>query len=156
MKGSNRVVEQLLNLLRHELAARDQYFIHSRIYKDMGLKTLYERLNHEMEEETAHADVLLERILFLEANPDLSNPVPLNIGSTVPEMLANDLDYEVAVASSLKEAMAICESEQDYVSRNLLHGLLYDTEMDHTYWLRQQLGLIEKIGLPNYLQKMTG
>ncbi|MDJ1183983.1 bacterioferritin [Roseofilum casamattae] len=152
MKGNDKVTAQLEKLLKSELAARDQYFTHSRMYADWGLHKLYERINHEMEEETQHADWIIQRLLFLEVQPDLSQQDGLNIGSTVPEMLQNDLDWEYKVIADLKDAMAICESERDYQSREILQKILTDTEEDHAYWLEQQLGLIEKIGLPNYLQ----
>lgn len=152
MKGSNKVTEQLQHLLNGELAARDQYFAHSRKYKDWGLNKLHERLNHEMEEETEHADLLIERLLFLEVEPDFSKQEVVNVGKTVPEMLQNDLDVEYTVVKDLRTAMKICEEEQDYDSRRMLLKLLEDTEMDHAYWLEQQLGIIERIGLPNYLQ----
>lgn len=152
MKGNAKVIEQLQKLLGDELGARDQYFIHSRMYEDWGLNKLYERLNHEMEEETEHADLLIKRLLFLEATPSLSNQRELQVGKDVPEMLRNDLTVEYEVTASLKQAIAICETEQDYQSREILEKLLADTEEDHAYWLEQQLGLIDKIGLPNYLQ----
>lgn len=152
MKGSEKVVNQLQSLLNGELAARDQYFAHSRMYKDWGLDRLHERLNHEMEEETEHADLLVERLLFLEAKPDFSQQDTINIGQTVPEMLQNDLEVEYSVVKALKMAIRVCEEEQDYDSRAILIKLLDDTEMDHAYWLEKQLGLIEKVGLPNYLQ----
>lgn len=155
MKGNERVIAQLQKLLRGELAARDQYFTHSRMYEDWGLTRLYERISHEMEEETQHADALIRRILFLEATPDLSQQDPLRIGSTVPEMLANDLQLEYEVAGHLKEAIAVCEAEGDYRSREILETQLRDTEEDHAYWLEQQLRLIETMGLPNYLQSQT-
>ncbi|MDJ1171430.1 bacterioferritin [Roseofilum sp. BLCC_M154] len=152
MKGNDRVIAQLQKLLRSELAARDQYFTHSRMYADWGLNKLYERINHEMEEETQHADAIIGRLLFLETTPDLSQQDGLSIGSTVPEMLKSDLDLEYRVVGDLKEAIAICETEQDYQTREILKVILADTEEDHAYWLEKQLGLIEKIGLPNYLQ----
>ncbi len=152
MKGSAKVIEQLQLLLRGELAARDQYFTHSRMYDDWGLTKLYERLNHEMEEETEHADALIRRLLFLEATPDLSQQGALHIGRDVPSMLKNDLDVEYEVTAALKSAIAVCETEQDYQTREILELMLKDTEEDHAYWLEQQLGLIEKIGLQNYLQ----
>lgn len=152
MKGNNKVIAHLQKLLDGELAARDQYFAHSRMYDDWGLSKLYERINHEAEEETEHADALIKRILFLEGTPDLSNKEALRIGATVPEMLKNDLDVEYEVTAALKEAIAVCEVEQDYQTREILEVLLKDTEEDHAYWLEKQLGLIDKIGLPNYLQ----
>ncbi|MBD2653550.1 MULTISPECIES: bacterioferritin [Synechocystis] len=156
MKGKPAVLTQLHKLLRGELAARDQYFIHSRMYQDWGLEKLYDRINHEMQDETAHASLLIERILFLEETPDLSQQDPIRVGKTVPEMLQYDLDYEYQVIANLKEAMAVCEQEQDYQSRDLLLKILADTEEDHAYWLEKQLGLIEKIGLQNYLQSQMG
>ncbi len=152
MKGKKKVINQLQTLLNGELMARDQYFAHSRMYKDWGLNKLYERLNHEMEEETEHADLLVERLLFLEAKPDFSQQDKVNIGKTVPEMLKSDLKVEYHVVKALKTAIKACEDEQDYDSRTILIKLLDDTEMDHAYWLEQQLGLIDKIGLQNYLQ----
>lgn len=152
MKGKKKVVTQLQTLLNGELAARDQYFAHSRMYQDWGLDKLYQRLNHEMEEETEHADLLVERLLFLEATPDFSKQDKVNIGKTVPDMLKNDLKVEYSVVTALKTAIKVCEDEQDYDSRAILVKLLDDTEMDHAYWLEKQLGLIEQVGLPNYLQ----
>lgn len=152
MKGNEKVIEQLQSLLRGELAARDQYFTHSRMYEDWGLGKLYERLNHEMEEETQHADAIIKRLLFLEVTPDLSQQDGLNIGSDVPSMLKSDLDLEYHVVGALKHAITICEEEKDYVSREMLEAQLEDTEEDHAYWLEKQLGLIDKVGLQNYIQ----
>lgn len=152
MKGDDKIIELLNSLLAGELAARDQYFIHSRMYDDWGLAKLHERLNHEMEEEVEHASRLIERILFLEGTPNMEGNVPLKVGKDVPEMLRNDLETEIHVASALKEAIAACESANDYQTREILEVLLADTEEDHAYWLEKQLGLIEKVGLKNYLQ----
>ncbi|MDJ1179658.1 bacterioferritin [Roseofilum sp. BLCC_M91] len=152
MKGNDRVIAQLQKLLKSELAARDQYFTHSRMYDDWGLNKLYERIDHEMQEETQHADAIIKRLLFLETTPDLSQQDGLNIGSTVPAMLQSDLDLEYRVVGDLKEAIAVCETQQDYQTREILKVILADTEEDHAYWLEKQLGLIEKIGLQNYLQ----
>ncbi len=152
MKGKKKVINQLQKLLRGELAARDQYFTHSRMYEDWGLSKLYERINHEMEEETEHADALIKRILFLEGTPDLSEQEGLRIGKDVSSMLKNDLEVEYHVVGDLKTAIAVCEKEQDYQTREILEKMLADTEEDHAYWLEQQLGLIERIGAKNYLQ----
>lgn len=156
MKGKEAVISQLNRLLEGELTAIDQYFIHSRMYDDWGLAKLHERLSHEMQEETEHASVLIERILFLEGSPDISKRSPLKIGTDVPNMLANDLELELQVVAALREAIAVCEQEHDYQSREILLRLLHDTEEDHTHWLEKQLGLIEKIGLQNYLQSQMG
>ncbi|QQZ27854.1 bacterioferritin [Thiothrix subterranea] len=152
MKGNDRVIDVLKTLLAGELAARDQYFIHSRMCDDWGLTKLFEHYEHERQEESAHADAIIRRILFLEGVPDLNNQDSLNVGSDVPSMFKNDLALEYHVVGALKAAMNICEEEQDYVTREMLRSQLDDTEQDHAYYLEKQLGLIDKIGLQNYLQ----
>lgn len=152
MKGNNAIIDTLNGLLAFELAAMDQYFVHSEMYADWGLHKLYERIAHEFEDEKGHAKKLIERILFLEGKPDMVTRDGLNIGHDVPSMLQSDLDVELAVANALKDAIALCEQEKDYVTREILEELLDDTERDHAHWLEQQLGLIQKLGLPNYLQ----
>ena len=152
MKGNTQVIEHLNALLVGELTAIDQYFIHSRIYQDLGLDKLYTQVSHEMQEEQTHADLLIKRILFLEGAPDLSKRDPLKVGEDVPEMLRNDLAYEYKVIPHLRAVMAFCESVQDFETRDILLKLLKDTEEDHTWWLEKQLRLIDTIGLPNYLQ----
>ena len=154
MKGSQKVIEALNGLLAYELAAMDQYFIHSRMYEDWGLGKLYDRIAHEMEDETGHADQMIKRILFLEGFPNMVTREPLNVGKTVEEMLKNDLALEYAVVKNLKDAIVICEAEKDFETRAMLVKQLEDTEEDHTHWLEQQLGLIDKIGIQNYLQAM--
>lgn len=152
MKGNPQVIEKLNELLAGELSAMDQYFIHSRMYDDWGLSKLFERIDHEFEDEKGHASKLIERILFLGGTPDMVSRVPLNIGKDVPAMLKSDLDLEYKVIEDLRNIMALCEEVRDFQTRDMLQVLLDDTENDHTYWLEQQLGLIEKIGLANYLQ----
>ena len=155
MQGHPAVIDCLNNLLRGELAARDQYFVHSRQYEDQGLTRLYERMGHEMEEETQHADAILRRLLMLGGKPDM-RPLPFTPGETVQEMLRLDLQTEYGVRQHLQDAIALCEHHADYVSRDLLLAQLRDTEEDHAYWLEKQLGLIEKVGLQNYLQTQAG
>lgn len=152
MKGNPQIIDALNRLLANELSAMDQYFIHSRMYQDWGLNKLYERIDHEFDDEKGHAAVLIERILFLEGVPDLTTRDGIKVGKDVPEMLQNDLDVEYQVQALLKDTMALCEKEQDYVTRDELLQLLDDTEKDHAYWLEQQLRLIKMLGLPNYLQ----
>jgi bacterioferritin len=152
MKGNDQVIAHLNTLLAGELSAIDQYFIHSRMYENWGFDKLFERIAHEVQDETNHADALIKRILFLEGTPDLSKRDPLHIGSTVEEMLKNDLALELQVVAALRKVIAFCESVQDYQTREILQALLKDTEDDHTHWLEQQLGMIERIGLQNYLQ----
>lgn len=156
MKGNSKIIASLNGLLHNELAAIDQYFTHSRMYQDWGLDKLYHQLNHEMQEEISHADALIQRILFLEGTPDLTNRRDLLIGGDVPTMLKNDLVLEMEVVAALKGSISLCESENDYQTREILEKLLEDTEEDHVYWLEKQLGLIEKIGLQNYIQSQMG
>lgn len=151
MKGNKEVLKHLNELLSYELAARDQYFTHSEMYADWGFSKLFERIHHEMEEETEHAQRLIKRILFLEGTPTVS-PQDLSVGKEIPDMLKNDLKMEYSVIKKLKKVIAYCESVQDYETREILEELLRDTEDDHTYWLEQQLNLIEDVGLKNYLQ----
>ena len=156
MQGDPTILQHLNRLLAGELTAIDQYFLHAEMYRNFGLHELYERINHEMEEERDHARALIARILFLEGRPDLTRREPLNIGTDVPSMLKNDLDLEYAVVHSLREVIAACEQARDYVTREILEQMLDDTEEDHTRWLEQQLWLISQIGLPNYLQARMG
>lgn len=152
MKGNNKIINTLNELLSNELTAIDQYFIHSRMFDDWGLSKLFERIDHEMDDEKKHADALIKRILFLEGTPNLSKRSELQIGQDVPQMLKSDLALEQSVITDLKKAIALCEQESDYQTREILEVMLADTEEDHTYWLEKQLGLIEKVGLQNYLQ----
>ena len=156
MKGNKKVIDALNGLLGWELAAMDQYFIHSRMYDDWGLQKLFERIDHEFDDEKGHAAALIERMLFLEGVPDMVTRPKINVCSEVPAMLQSDLDVEYAVAKALKDAIKICEDEQDYHTREILEKLLEDTEVDHAWWLEKQLGLIKMIGLPNYLQSQMG
>jgi bacterioferritin len=155
MKGSQKVIDLLNTLLAGELTAMDQYFIHSRMYEDFGLTRLYNRIAHEMQDETDHADQMIKRILFLEGTPNLVTRDPIHVGRDVPEMLQNDLNLEYQVVKNLRDGIALCEAEGDFETRQMLLKQLEDTELDHTYWLEQQLGLIEKMGLANYQQAMT-
>ena len=156
MQGNTQVIDYFKVLLRGELAARDQYFAHSRIYEDQGFTKLFTRLDHEMQEETQHADALLRRILFLEGDPDMS-PKPFEQGRTVEEMLGKDLALEYEVREKLAKGIALCERHGDYVSREVLRTQLSDTEEDHTYWLEKQLSIIKRIGMQNYqLSKLDG
>jgi bacterioferritin len=152
MKGNQKVIDGLNSLLGYELAAMDQYFIHSQLYDDWGFTKLFERISHESEDEKGHATKLIERMIFLGGSPDMVTRTGLQIGNEVIDMLESDLRIEYDVAARLKEVMALCETEQDYVTRDMLLVLLDDTEMDHARWLEQQLGLIKRLGLPNYLQ----
>ncbi|BCV59174.1 MULTISPECIES: bacterioferritin [Shewanella] len=152
MKGHQQVIDVLNKLLTGELSAMDQYFVHAHMYEDWGLNELYERIKHESDDEREHAAKLIARILFLEGIPDVASRDALTIGKNVQEMLHNDLQYEYKVAANLREAITLCEQLKDYQSRELLELLLEETEDDHMYWLEKQLGLIDKVGLQNYIQ----
>ena len=156
MKGDKKIIDILNDLLAGELAAVDQYLIHGEMYADMGLTKLAEKAIHESEHERQHARALIQRILFLEGKPDLSQRHALKIGKNVTDMLKSDLAVEYRVVSDLKKAMAACEKAQDYVTRDQLAIQLEDTEMDHAYFLEKQLRLIEQVGLQNYLQSQIG
>ena len=151
MKGNQEVIAYMNELLAGELAARDQYFIHSRMYAEWGYNKLFERIGHEMEDETQHAEAFIRRILMLEGTPNMV-PAKIIVGKDVVEMLKADLNTEYEVRDHLKKGIALCEEKQDYVTRDLLVGQLKDTEEDHAHWLEQQLRLIDLIGLQNYLQ----
>ncbi|ACJ27972.1 Bacterioferritin [Shewanella piezotolerans WP3] len=152
MKGNKEVIDTLNKLLTGELSAMDQYFVHGLMYEDWGLNELHERISHESDDEREHAKKLVQRILFLEGTPDVASREPLNIGKDTEQMLRNDLAYEYQVADNLRSAIALCEEKSDYESREILEVLLEETESDHMYWLEKQLGLIDKVGLQNYLQ----
>lgn len=156
MKGNAKVIDTLNGLLAFELAAADQYFIHSQMFADWGLHMLHDHIKHEWEEELEHARLLIERILFLEGKPNVVSRDAINVGEEVPAMLKHDLDTEYAGVAKLKDAIELCEVERDYHSRSILQGLLDDTEMDHAYWLEKQLGLIDKMGLQNYIEHSAG
>ena len=151
MIGNPKVIDYLNFLLGGELAARDQYFIHSEMYAEWHYGKLYDRISHEMGDETLHAQAIIRRILMLGGTPKM-NVDTINIGTTVPEMLQLDLNLEYQVQKHLKDGIAICEEVHDYVTREMLIVQLKDTEEDHAHWLEQQLRLIDMIGLPNYLQ----
>ena len=152
MQGKPVINDALNNLLSYELAAMDQYFIHAQMYEDWGYMKLFERINHEFDDEKGHATKLIQRMLFLEGQPDMVTRTGYQLGYNVPDMLASDLRVEYEVAEQLRVTIALCEKERDYVTRDMLMVLLDDTEMDHAHWLEQQLGLIKSLGLEIYLQ----
>lgn len=151
MKGDQAVIDYMNELLAGELAARDQYFIHSRMYAEWGYNKLFERLNHEMEEETQHAEDFIRRILMLGGTPKMV-PAAVNVGTDILSALKADLNTEYEVRDALKKGIRLCEEKQDYVTRELMVAQLKDTEEDHAHWLEQQLRLIEMVGLHNYQQ----
>ena len=146
-----KVIEYLNQVLKNELTAINQYFLHAKILEDRGLKKLAAKERHESIEEMEHADKLMERILFLEGLPNLQDLGKLLVGESVEEMLRCDLEQEMLAVTLLREAVAFCESTADYVSRELFEEIL-ENEEEHIDWLETQLGLIESTGIQNYLQ----
>ncbi|WP_410497620.1 bacterioferritin [Chitinibacter sp. S2-10] len=155
MQGSAKVLAGLSELLAAELTSVDQYFIHSQMYHNWGYGKLFERIDHERQDEIGHATQLIARILFLEGTPDVAARTALRVGKDIPQMLQFDLQTEYEVAAALKKVIAVCEKEHDYVTREMLVQLLDDTEVDHAHWLEQQLGLIKAVGIQNYLQSQA-
>ncbi len=155
MQGDTKVIEHLNKVLGNELVAINQYFLHSRMYKDWGLKELAEHEYHESIDEMKHADQLIERILFLQGLPNLQDLGKLLVGENTREMLQCDLRLEMVAIPDLRDAIEYCESVRDYVSRDLFCSIL-DSEEEHVDWLETQLELIEKVGLENYQQSKMG
>jgi len=154
MKGDPKVIEHLNKILKNELTAINQYFLHSRMLKDWGVEKLADKEFHESVDEMKHADELTQRILFLEGLPNFQDLGKLMIGENVKEILKCDLKMELAALPDLKNAIAHCEATGDYVSRHLFREIL-SSEEEHIDWLETQLGLIGKMGLENYVQSQT-
>ncbi len=151
MKGDRKVIELLNRALRNELTAINQYFLHSRMFKDWGLDGLGDYEFQESVDEMKHADQLIERILFLEGLPNVQDIGRLRIGEHTREMLECDLALEMDAIPDLREAIEYSESRNDYVSRDLFDSIL-GSEEEHVDWLETQLDLITKVGIENYQQ----
>jgi bacterioferritin len=155
MKGDAQVITHLQAQLKNELTAINQYFLHYRMYKHWGLDKLAKKEYEESIGEMKHADKLMDRIFMLDGLPNLQDLGKLMIGENVPEALGCDLKMEMGAQATIKAGMAHCESVRDYVSRELLQGILDDTE-EHIDFLETQIDLIDKVGLQNYLQSQMG
>jgi bacterioferritin len=153
MKGDPKVIAHLNKVLRNELTAINQYFLHSRMFENWGLGKLAKYEYHESVDEMKHADKLVKRILFLEGLPNLQDLDKLLIGETVVEVLECDLALERKAHPDLKAAIADCEQAGDYVTRELFEDIL-ESEEEHIDFLETQLELIQRVGLENYTQSM--
>lgn len=155
MQGDAKAITHLQAQLKNELTAINQYFVHYRMLKHWGFDKLAKKEYQESIGEMKHADALMDRIFMLDGLPNLQDLGKLQVGEDVPEILACDLRSEQGAQATIKEGMAHCESVRDYVSRDLLQKILDDTE-EHIDFLETQIDLIEKVGLPNYLQSQMG
>ncbi len=151
MQGSERVIDCLNRVLLNELTAINQYFLHSRMLKNWGIAGLAKHEYEESVDEMRHADKLIERILFLDGLPNLQDIGKLFVGESAKEILECDLRLEEVAIPVVREGVAACEEEADYVSRELLEEIL-EGEEDHVDWLETQLGQIERMGLENFIQ----
>jgi len=154
MRGDTEVVRYLNAVLKNELTAINQYFLHAKMFRNWGYERLADHEHHESIDEMKHADHLTERILFLEGLPNFQDLGKLMIGESVPEALRADLDLEIGALPLLREAIAHCERVSDYVSRELFEDIL-ESEEEHIDWLETQFKLIDDIGIANYLQSQA-
>ena len=152
MKGEAKIIEQANIILKNELTAVNQYFLHARMLKDWGFNRLADKVYEESIGEMKHADYLIERILFLEGLPNVQDLGKIRIGENVPEIFTADLSVEEMNQKCLKAAISISEETHDYGSREIFEKILVDTE-EHIDWIETQQNLIEQAGLQNYLQE---
>jgi bacterioferritin len=149
MQGSPEIVRHLNDLLRGELAAINQYFLHASMYRNWGYHKLHKKMNEESIEEMKHAEKLMERILFLEGTPGMTGELTIRIGRNPQEMLENDLALEKEGLPEMRDGIALCLQQGDNVTRDLIERLLVDSE-EHVFWLESQLHLIRQVGVENY------
>ena len=154
MRGHERIVSALNDILTAELTAINQYFIHARMCENWGYERLSKKVREESIGEMKHADTLIERILYLEGVPNLQKLGKVNVGQTVPEQLQLDLEVETAAIKALNDGIELCRSLGDNGSRELLEGIL-EAEEDHANWIETQLTLIGQIGEAHYLAQQV-
>ena len=155
MKGNPQIIAELNKLLKNELTAINQYFLHARMMNHWGFERLGKKIYEESIGEMKHADKLIKRILLLDGLPNLQDLGKLAVGETVPECLAADLKLETGARTALVAAVTHCEMAKDYVSREIVVDILEDAE-EHIDFLETEIGLLEKVGLQNYLQSQIG
>jgi bacterioferritin len=155
MQGSPQVISFLQAQLRNELTAINQYFLHYRLFKHWGFRRMAQKEYEESIGEMKHADKLMDRILMLDALPNLQDLGKIFVGETLLEALGCDLQLERAAQATIKDGIACCEAERDYPSREILVEILEDTE-EHIDFLETQLELATKVGEQNYLQSSIG
>ncbi len=155
MKGNAQIIAELNKLLKNELTAINQYFLHARMLKQWGFERLANKVYDESIGEMKHADKLTQRILMLEGLPNLQDLGKIGIGETVPECLQADLKLETQARTALVVAVGHCETAKDFVSREIVVDILKDAE-EHIDFLETEIALIDKVGLQNYLQSQIG
>jgi bacterioferritin len=155
MQGSQRVIDALNAGLTIELTAINQYFVQAKMCRNWGLNKLANKHWHESMGEMKHAEKLIDRIIFLEGVPEIARYDVIRVGSTIPEQLQNDLELEMKGVTTYRGAIQTCEAEKDAASRDLLTGILVESE-EHVDWLEAQLDLIGKMGLEIYLGHQMG
>ena len=146
------IILSLNKVLKNELTAINQYFLHARMLKDWGFSVLGDKVYHESIGEMKHADIIIGRVLMLEGLPNLQDLGLLKIGQNVEEIFSADLSVEMLNQGCLKDAILLCEKERDYVTREIFQNILDDTE-EHIDWIESQQHVIEKAGIKNFLQE---
>ena len=150
MKGSQKVIDLLNEVLTNELTAVNQYFLHARMCENWGYDRLWHKVRAESIDEMKHADKVIDRILYLEGFPNVQRLGKVNIGQTVDEQMKVDLALEAAAIPVLNRGIELCRAEGDNGTADLLEDVLEDEE-EHANWLEAQLTLIQQVGLQNYL-----